>query len=177
MTKHIYYALYIVCTNIGMLFRRLMHNHILFNPLSFISTNAIIKTSSKDGRISVGRRTCIRSLCEIYADGGRITIGNNCFFNRNCNVIAHMMIDIHDNVTVGPNVCIYDHDHDGKGSYFAESVVIEENVWIGANSVICKGVHIGKNAVIAAGAVVTHNVQENSLHGGVPAKPIKYVLH
>ena len=35
------------------------------------------------------------------------------------------------------------------------------------------GVTIGDNVVIAVGAVVTHNVDSNSIVGGIPAKKIE----
>ncbi len=52
---------------------------------------------------------------------------------------------------------------------------IGNKVWIGADAVITKGVTIGENSVIAAGAVVTHDVPENDIAGGVPAKIIKAI--
>ncbi len=52
---------------------------------------------------------------------------------------------------------------------------IGNKVWIGAGAVITKGVTIGDDSVIAAGAVVTHDVPENVIAGGVPAKVIKAI--
>ena len=73
-------------------------------------------------------------------------------------------IRIADGVTVGPNVCVYDHDHciGGKG-FVSSEVIIGENVWIGAGAIILKGVHIGAGAVIAAGSTVTKDVPENTI--------------
>ncbi len=50
-----------------------------------------------------------------------------------------------------------------------------KNVWIGAGAIITKGVNIGDNSIIAAGAVVTHDVPNNVIAGGVPAKVIKTI--
>lgn len=82
--------------------------------------------------------------------------------------IAHKNIFIGDNTSIGPNVCIYDHDHkfgeQGKKQGFNSSeVIIEENVWIGAGTIILRGTHIGKNCVIGAGCVIKGEVPENSL--------------
>ena len=54
-----------------------------------------------------------------------------------------------------------------------KSVVIGEDVWIGANCIITAGVKIGSGSVVAAGSVVVKDVAEDTLVGGVPAKPIK----
>lgn len=43
---------------------------------------------------------------------------------------------------------------------------------IGANVVILPDVRIGNNVVIAAGAIVSHDIPDNTVVGGIPAKPI-----
>ncbi len=103
---------------------------------------------------------------------------NGVFINRNTMIISMEKIDIRNGVTIGPNVCIYDHDHNigrkkGENAFCTSPVIIKENVWIGANVVITRGVVIGKNSVVAAGAVVTSDIPENCIVGGVPAKIIK----
>ncbi len=40
---------------------------------------------------------------------------------------------------------------------------------------VCAGVKIGNNCVIGAGAVVTHDIPDNSLAVGVPAKVIRKI--
>ena len=52
-------------------------------------------------------------------------------------------------------------------------IVIEDNVFIGTNVVVLPGVRIFKNSVVAAGAVVTHDVEVNTIVGGIPAKIIR----
>lgn len=49
-------------------------------------------------------------------------------------------------------------------------IIIEDNVWIGHSAQIMSGVTIHTGSVVAAGAVVTHDVPENVVVGGVPAK-------
>ena len=48
-------------------------------------------------------------------------------------------------------------------------------MWIGAHATICGGVTIGDHAVIGAGAVVLHDVPENTIVAGVPAKVIRKI--
>jgi len=53
-------------------------------------------------------------------------------------------------------------------------VIIGNDVWIGANVTIMSGITIGDGSVIAANSHVVKNVEPYSLHGGNPAKLIKY---
>ena len=46
-------------------------------------------------------------------------------------------------------------------------------VWIGGNVTILPGITIGNNVIVAAGAVVTHDVPDNCIVAGVPARKIK----
>ena len=170
--KYIYYSIYIVKSNIGMIFRRIL-NKITYSPITFIDLFTTIKTSGTNAHIYIGKKSCIRNNSEVFADKGIIKIGDGCFINKNCLIVAHKKIIISNGVTIGPNVCIYDHDHDGNGSYKSDEIIIDRNVWIGANSVICKGVHIGDNSVVGAGSVVVHDIPANATYGGVPAKPLK----
>ena len=53
------------------------------------------------------------------------------------------------------------------------SAVIGDNCTLGAKSTIIGGVTIGNNVVVGANAVVTHDVPDNCVVAGVPAKIIK----
>jgi len=57
----------------------------------------------------------------------------------------------------------------------SKRVVIGRNAWIGAQVIILKGVTIGDNSVVAAGAVVVHNVAQNTIVLGNPAKVVGWV--
>lgn len=80
---------------------------------------------------------------------------------------------------IGPGVLIATVNHPmvpfGRRKHLSliKPVYIGNDVWIGGKAVILPGVHIGNNCVIAAGAIVTHDVPDNTLVAGVPAKPIK----
>ena len=57
----------------------------------------------------------------------------------------------------------------------SKPITIGNSVWIGAYATICGGVKIGDHAVIGAGAVVLHDVPENTIVAGVPAKEIRKI--
>ena len=142
---------------VGLLWRGLLGNRLQFTPVTLVSLGASLKTYD-GGVIRIGRKAAVRKNAEIAATKGQIVIGNNCFINRNCMIVAHEKIEIGDGTTIGPNVCIYDHDHDGKGSYKTKPVIIGKDVWIGAGCILLKGITIGDNAVIGAGTIVTNSI-------------------
>lgn len=85
------------------------------------------------------------------------------------------LIEIGNNVTLVPRVHILAHDASTKNklNYTKIGIVtIEDNVFIGANSIILPNIIIGKNSIIGAGSIVTHNIPENSLAVGNPARVI-----
>ena len=52
--------------------------------------------------------------------------------------------------------------------------MIGDNVIICCGAKVIGGVNIGNNTIIGAQALVIHDVPENAIVGGVPAKVIKY---
>lgn len=85
------------------------------------------------------------------------------------------LIEIGDDVTIAPRVHILCHDASTK--IFLDytkigRVTIGNKVFIGAESVILPGVTIGNNVVIGANSTVTHNIPNNSVVVGSPAKVI-----
>lgn len=104
-------------------------------------------------------------------------VGNN--FKRLNGVILDpghcWLIEIGDNVTMAPRVHILCHDASTKGflNYTKIGrVTIGNNVFIGAESVVLPGVTIGNNVVIGANSTVTHNIPDNSVAVGSPARVI-----
>lgn len=85
------------------------------------------------------------------------------------------LIEIGDNVTMAPRVHILCHDASTKqflGYTKIGRVTIGNNVFIGAESVVLPGVTIGSNVVIGANSTVTHDIPDNSVAVGSPARVI-----
>ena len=85
------------------------------------------------------------------------------------------LIEIGDNVTMAPRVHILCHDASTKTflNYTKIGrVTIGDNVFIGAESVVLPGVTIGSNVIIGANSTVTHDVLDNTVVAGSPAKVI-----
>lgn len=113
--------------------------------------------------------------------GINIHIGDNFLTNYNVMLLDMAPITIGDNVWIGPNTGIFAVAHPMEAAgrremlAIAKPVTIGDGAWIGGNVTVLMGVTIGKNAVIGAGAVVTHDVPENAVVVGNPARVVRYI--
>ena len=109
-----------------------------------------------------------------YCDNGaRVKFGKNITINKGATFLSAGILEIQDDVLIGPDVKIATVNHDLKDrhhQYYFKKVTIKKNAWICIGAIICPGVTIGENSVVAAGAVVTKDVAENTIVAGVPAK-------
>lgn len=106
--------------------------------------------------------------------GENTTIGNDAFLD------GRRGLTIGCRVSIAAEVRIYTLEHDIDDPYFASiggPVVIEDYVYIGTRVTILPGVRIGRGAVVASGAVVTGSVEEYTVVGGIPARPIRERSH
>ncbi len=102
--------------------------------------------------------------------GGKLRIGKNFGMSNGCVVTAYEHITIGDNVMLGPNVLIYDQDHDYRAEggvaamkFKTTPITIGSNVWIGANTIILRGSEIGDNCVIGGGGIIKGKYPPNSV--------------
>ena len=94
-----------------------------------------------------------------FLDTSPITIGDMCFIAPGAILTC-----------AGHPVAAEQRD---QGIETSKPITIGNRVWIGAHATICGGVTIGNHAVTGAGAVVLHDVPENTVVAGVPAKEIR----
>lgn len=135
-----------------------------FSPATMINIH-------RNGKLILGNKVRVHSGSRLsVTSGAELFIGDNTAINYNCIFVARESIHIGKDCTFGPNVIIFDHDHDFRGlghmngnAFKNKKIIIGDNVWIGANSIILKGANIGDNAVIAAGTVVMGGVPNNSV--------------
>ena len=98
------------------------------------------------------------SLGNTLFDGfAQITLGDNVIFGHDCKVLTGS------------------HDYTQKGEARSatgnhKSITIKSGVWIGSGAIILGGVTIGENSVVGAGSVVTHDIPDNELWFGNPAR-------
>lgn len=82
-------------------------------------------------------------------------------------------IIVHMKAVIGKNCCIW--QQAGIVSYGGGTPVIGDNVKIGTGAKIIGGVRVGNNVFVGANAVVTHDIPDNCVVGGVPARIIKHI--
>jgi maltose O-acetyltransferase len=108
-----------------------------------------------------------------------LSIGRNCFFNRDVFIDTTARVVVGDNVTFGHDVAVITSNHDTAhaghraGAVRPGPVTIGNGVWIAARVTILPGVTVQDGAVVAAGAVVTRDVPAHTLAGGVPARALR----
>jgi len=139
---------------------------------------------------SIGRYAWIEAVVESGDEVYRpvIQFGERFHASERLHVSAINKVEIGDDCLFGSGVYISDHNH---GSYKGEGqsdpgappvsrklvshgpVTIGSNVWIGDNVTIMGPVRIGDGVVVGANSVVTHDVPDNVIIGGIPAKILK----
>jgi maltose O-acetyltransferase len=149
------------------------------SKLSMIGNRCGIYTF-KTGKISCDGRIILNDDVMLYAKG-IIQIGKQFNCNQYSRIVAHERIEIGNNVTIGQQVSILDHDHQYQyagndlqlDGYTTAPVKIGNNVWIADKCTILKGVTIGDNVVIGANTLVHKDVPSDCVVGGVPFRVLK----
>jgi acetyltransferase-like isoleucine patch superfamily enzyme len=124
--------------------------------------------------------------CEIGDNskvGAFVEIQKNVKVGRNVKISTHTFIcegvTIEDDVFVGHNVSFINDKYpratsDGRmqteEDWLCIPTLVKRGASVGTSATILCGVTIGQNAIVGAGSVVTHDVPENVVVAGVPAK-------
>jgi acetyltransferase-like isoleucine patch superfamily enzyme len=121
--------------------------------------------------------------------GAFVEIQKGATIGKNCKISSHSFIcegvHIADNVFVGHNVTFINDKFprattengvlQTDDNWECIKTFIEEGASIGSSVTILCGVRVGKRSVIGAGSVVTHDVEENTIVAGNPAKFIRTI--
>ena len=186
---------------------RLLKGKVDIHPSAILLDSAYFDyiTEEESKRIFIDEESMIGCNFIFESDSGVIKIGKRTFINAGTNIISINEIEIGDDVTIGWNIYIYDHDSHSldyrfrkddierqREDFYANRNFIFSNdwstvksapvkicnkVWIGFNAIILKGVTIGEGAIVAAGAVVTKDVPAWTVVAGNPATIVKKIEH
>jgi acetyltransferase-like isoleucine patch superfamily enzyme len=121
--------------------------------------------------------------------GAFVEIQKGATIGKNCKISSHSFIcegvHIADNVFVGHNVTFINDKFprattengvlQTDDNWECIETFIEEGASIGSSVTILCGIRVGKRSVIGAGSVVTHDVEENTIVAGNPAKFIRTI--
>lgn len=110
------------------------------------------------------------------------SVGEGCSYMNRTVPLYPELIKLGDNVHLASNVSFLTHDISflvlnnlcGEKKFKERIGCIEicDNTFVGAGVRIMYDTRIGKNCIIASGSVVTHDIPDNCVAGGVPAKVI-----
>jgi maltose O-acetyltransferase len=154
----------------------------LMNTLSDLLGDDVV---SRRLRTALLRANGARIGIGTYFHGGthftnprNLTVGDDCFVNRNCYFDLESSITIGDSVVLGHGTTVVTTHHQlgpserRSGPFHGEEVRIQSGAWLGANVIVMPGVRIGPGAVIGAGSLVRTNVDPDTVVGGVPARKL-----
>jgi acetyltransferase-like isoleucine patch superfamily enzyme len=118
--------------------------------------------------------------------GAFVEIQKNTTIGARCKISSHTFVcegvTIEDDVFVGHGVVFINDRYprassDGKPQTEADweliPTLVKRGASIGSGAVILCGVTIGENALIGAGAVVSHDVPDEMIVAGVPARLVR----
>ncbi|MGQ0627762.1 MAG: acyltransferase [Phycisphaerales bacterium] len=110
----------------------------------------------------------------------KIVIGDMVYCNRFTMFDASELVEIGNDVMIGPHCYITDHDHGIEPGQSVHTQPLRSaptrigtGCWIGAQVTVLKGVTIGDGAIVAAGSVVTRDIPAGCVAAGVPAKVMR----
>ena len=124
-----------------------------------VSRNCVIQ--GKQGPVHIGARTNFGCNCVVTSVGG-VRIGAEVLLAANCYIGGGRYHSDHAEVSIM-----------NQGLYSLGEVVIGDGVWLGSGATVLDGVRIGSRTVVGAGAVVIHDLPENVIAGGTPAKVLR----
>ncbi len=121
--------------------------------------------------------------------GAFVEIQKNARIGKNCKISSHSFVcegvTIEDNVFVGHGVTFindaYPRATNSEGElqsekdWNVEPTLVKKGASIGSGATILSNLVIGENALVGAGSVVTHDVPDNAVVAGNPARLIRLI--
>ena len=131
-----------------------------------------LKTSQKMGLKTPCfiHHTAILSPHVEIGDGVYILLGSHIMpYTKICDFVMISM-----DVNVAHHTVLEEGVFLSTGVNFGASIIAHKKAYVGIGATIMTGIsNLGENCLVGAGAVVIHDVEDNSIVAGVPAKLIK----
>jgi acetyltransferase-like isoleucine patch superfamily enzyme len=160
----------------------LYHRRLELGAYPFIGDRVVLFSRDRSGRISLGDRVHIHQETFIETgENGEVVIGADSSVHARCQLMAYKgSIRIGQGVSIAYGCALYPYDHGIELGRTIRSqplttkgdIEIGDEAWLGTGVIVTSGVRIGAGAVIAAGAMVMHDVPDNAIAAGAPARVI-----
>jgi acetyltransferase-like isoleucine patch superfamily enzyme len=121
--------------------------------------------------------------------GAFVEIQKNARIGKNCKISSHSFVcegvTIEDDVFVGHGVTFINDPYprattpEGKlqseKDWKVQATLVKRGASIGSGATILSNLVVGENALVGAGSVVTHDVPDNAIVAGNPARLIRLI--
>lgn len=114
-----------------------------------------------------------------FYNPSNIYLGDNIYIALGCWFSASDLIEINNEVMVGPYCIFSSSNHTRVNSSYRYGkpnkapIYIGNGSWLGGHCAILKGVSVGKGVVVGANTVINKSIPDNSFFAGNPGKVIK----
>jgi UDP-2-acetamido-3-amino-2,3-dideoxy-glucuronate N-acetyltransferase len=143
------------------------------NPTAIIGKNTLIGNNVTIGafvvieeNVVIGNNVILKAFCELRSG---CKIGNNVSFGSRCTLANNTIVENGVIIKYG----FVATDTPKIGQIKRQPCILKNNSKFGANVTIMPGIIIGKNSEIGACSQVRHNIPENEIWYGNPAKFFK----
>ncbi len=135
----------------------------------------------REARVELGRWVWLGHDTKVRAHEGVVSIGAKSVLGQECTVSCYQHVSIGRECIIADRSMLIDFDHHTAETetpvrlqgIYKRDVRIGNNVWMGYGACVLRGVTVGDNSVVGTNAVVTHDVPDNAVVGGVPARLIR----
>src|ERR1700751_2888095 len=147
--------------------------------------------------VRLGQRVKLSKFINLYGCevgdytkiGAFVEIQKNARIGKNCKISSHSFVcegvTIEDGVFVGhgvtfindlyPRAIAPDGELQTEKDWKVEPTLVKRGASIGSGATILANLIIGENALVGAGSVVTHDVPDNAIVAGNPARLVRLI--
>jgi sugar O-acyltransferase (sialic acid O-acetyltransferase NeuD family) len=167
------------------LFQSKFSGHLVHGPL-----NNVLDFDQPVGVIAIGENTTRKKIATFYPSVAWVSpvhrsahVEQTVYIGQGTVIFAGAVVQmdarigdhciINTGATVDHDCQIGDFVHVGPGVNISGNVSIGELSWIGIGSQVIQGISIGSNTIIGAGSTVLHNIPDNVIAYGTPARMIR----
>lgn len=113
--------------------------------------------------------------CRIWAPWNLTMEAHSCLANQvDCYCVDEIVVGEYATVSQQAMLCTATHDYnDPEFRLITRPIVIGARAWVAAKAFVGPGVTIGEGAVVGAAACVFRDVEDWTVVGGNPARPLK----